>query len=77
MIKSTQIIFEMNIKPLKTKKDYSLAMKRLEKIFDSKPGTPEGEIDMYFVDGELIQPLFPHLAQQNISLLQGERTSVS
>ena len=32
----------MNIKPLKTKKDYSLAMSRLEKIFDSKPGTPEG-----------------------------------
>jgi HTH-type transcriptional regulator/antitoxin HigA len=33
----------MNIKPLKTKKDYSLAMSRLEKIFDSKPGTPEGD----------------------------------
>ena len=43
MIKSTQIIFEMNIKPLKTKKDYSLAMTRLEKIFDSKPGTAEGD----------------------------------
>ena len=43
MIKSTQIIFEMNIKPLKIKKDYSLAMSRLEKIFDSKPGTPEGD----------------------------------
>jgi HTH-type transcriptional regulator / antitoxin HigA len=33
----------MNIKPLKTKKDYNLAMSRLEKIFDSKPGTPEGD----------------------------------
>jgi HTH-type transcriptional regulator / antitoxin HigA len=33
----------MNIKPLKTKKDYSLAMSRLEKIFDSKPGTPGGD----------------------------------
>ena len=33
----------MNIKPLKTKKDYSLAMTRLEKIFDSKPGTPKGD----------------------------------
>jgi HTH-type transcriptional regulator / antitoxin HigA len=32
----------MNIKPLKTKKDYSLAMRRLEKIFDAKPDTPEG-----------------------------------
>jgi adenylate cyclase len=35
-----------------------------------------GEIDMYFVDGELVQPLYPLIAQQNISLLQGERTSV-
>jgi len=33
----------MNIKPLKTKKDYSLAMSRLEKIFDAKPSTPEGD----------------------------------
>jgi HTH-type transcriptional regulator / antitoxin HigA len=33
----------MNIKPLKTKKDYSLAMTRLERIFDSKPGTPLGD----------------------------------
>jgi HTH-type transcriptional regulator / antitoxin HigA len=32
----------MNIKPLKTKKDYHLAMARLEKIFDAKPNTPEG-----------------------------------
>jgi HTH-type transcriptional regulator / antitoxin HigA len=33
----------MKIKPLKTKKDYNLAMARLEKIFDSIPGTPEGD----------------------------------
>ena len=33
----------MNIKPLKTKKDYKLAMERLEEIFDSKTGTPEGD----------------------------------
>lgn len=33
----------MNIKPLKTKKDYNLAMSRLEKIFDSRSGTPEGD----------------------------------
>ena len=33
----------MKIKPLKTKKDYNLAMARLDKIFDSKPGTPEGD----------------------------------
>jgi HTH-type transcriptional regulator/antitoxin HigA len=29
--------------PLKTKKDYNLAMAGFEKIFDSKPGTPEGD----------------------------------
>jgi HTH-type transcriptional regulator / antitoxin HigA len=33
----------MKIKPIKTKKDYALAMQRLEKIFDAKPGTPEGD----------------------------------
>ncbi len=33
----------MKIKPIKTKKDYHLAMARLEKIFDSKHGTPEGD----------------------------------
>jgi HTH-type transcriptional regulator/antitoxin HigA len=33
----------MNIKPLKSKRDYNLAMARLEKIFDSKLGTPEGD----------------------------------
>ena len=33
----------MNIKPLKTEKDYQRALKRLEDIFDSKPGTEEGD----------------------------------
>src|SRR6476659_5147734 len=33
----------MNIRPLKTKKDYNLALARLEKIFDSRPGTSEGD----------------------------------
>lgn len=45
----------MTIKPIKTKKDYQAAMKRLELIFDAKPGTSEGDelellgilIDMY------------------------------
>ncbi|HET7000494.1 MAG TPA: adenylate/guanylate cyclase domain-containing protein [Puia sp.] len=39
-----------------------------------------GEIDMYFVDGELIQPLFTHeiplIVQEKLSLLEGERTKV-
>lgn len=33
----------MNIKPIKTKKDYKAAMARLEKIFDAEPGSKAGE----------------------------------
>ena len=33
----------MNIKPIKTLKDYRNALKRLEQIFDSKYGTKEGD----------------------------------
>ena len=33
----------MTIKPIKTKKDYAKALKRLEDIFDAKPGTPQGD----------------------------------
>ena len=33
----------MNIKPIKTKKDYEQAMIRLENLFDAKKGTPKGD----------------------------------
>jgi len=33
----------MNIKPIKTKKDYEQAMLRLEKLFDAKKGTSKGD----------------------------------
>ncbi len=33
----------MNIKPIRTKKDYEQALARLEVIFDSKKGTDEGD----------------------------------
>lgn len=33
----------MNLKPIKAKKDYQQAMKRLELIFDAKNGTPQGD----------------------------------
>jgi HTH-type transcriptional regulator/antitoxin HigA len=33
----------MKLKPIKTKKDYQEALDRLEKIFDAKPGTSEGD----------------------------------
>jgi len=32
-----------NIKPIKTKKDYRAALKEIEKLFDAKPNTPEGD----------------------------------
>ncbi len=34
---------EMNIKPIKTEKDYQQALQRLEEIFDAKKGTREGD----------------------------------
>ncbi len=33
----------MNIKPIKTKKDYEQALERLELIFDAKKGTQKGD----------------------------------
>jgi HTH-type transcriptional regulator/antitoxin HigA len=33
----------MNIKPIKTEQDYQEALQRLEVIFDSKKGSPEGD----------------------------------
>lgn len=33
----------MNIKPIKTKKDYQQALDRLEVVFDAKKGTPTGD----------------------------------
>ncbi len=42
--KMTQNEFRiMNIKPVKTKKDYQQALSRLEIIFDAKKGTTEGD----------------------------------
>src|SRR5882757_9429826 len=35
--------FKMNIKPIKTKKDYEQALARLEVIFDAKKGTSKGD----------------------------------
>lgn len=33
----------MEIKPIKTEKDYEKGLERLEEIFDAKPGSPEGD----------------------------------
>lgn len=33
----------MNIKPIKTKKDYKAALKRIDDLWDSKLNTPEGD----------------------------------
>ena len=34
---------KMNLKPIKTEEDYFQALERLEKIFDAKPGTKDGD----------------------------------
>ncbi len=36
-------LIAMDIKPIKTDKDYNQALKRLETIFDAKKGSPEGD----------------------------------
>jgi HTH-type transcriptional regulator/antitoxin HigA len=33
----------MEIKPIKTKKDYGAALNEIERLFSSLPGTPEGD----------------------------------
>jgi HTH-type transcriptional regulator/antitoxin HigA len=33
----------MTLRPIKNEQDYNLALERLEMIFDSKKGTPEGD----------------------------------
>ena len=33
----------MELHPIKTKKDYQAAIAKLDKIFDAKPGTPDGD----------------------------------
>ena len=33
----------MNIKPIKTEKDYQMALERLEVVFDAKSGSAEGD----------------------------------
>jgi HTH-type transcriptional regulator/antitoxin HigA len=35
----------MDIKPIKTKADYRAALAEIERLFDAKRGTPEGESD--------------------------------
>ena len=33
----------MDIKPIKTEKEYEAALKEIEHLFDAEPGTPEGD----------------------------------
>jgi HTH-type transcriptional regulator / antitoxin HigA len=35
--------FNMNIRPVKTKKDYEAALKRIDQLFNAKPNTPSGD----------------------------------
>ncbi len=42
-IRLTQTKFDMKLKVIRTEKDYQEALTRLEKIFDSKPGSNNGD----------------------------------
>lgn len=42
-IRLTQTKFEMKLKVIRTEEDYQEALARLEKIFDSKPGSKNGD----------------------------------
>ena len=33
----------MDIKPIHTRRDYRAALAEIERLFDAKPGTPEGD----------------------------------
>lgn len=33
----------MDIKPIRTEQDYQAALKEIERLFESVPGTPEGD----------------------------------
>lgn len=43
MIKLMQKRYDMNIKPIKTKRDYNEALKRMEILWGAKTGTREGD----------------------------------
>jgi len=34
----------MTIRPIKTKKDYRAALKKIDELFNAKPNTPEGDL---------------------------------
>ena len=36
--------FKMRIRPIKTKKDYEAALKRIETLFNAKKNTPQGDM---------------------------------
>jgi len=50
----------MTLKPIKTKKDYEAALKRLDIIFDSKPGTSTGD------ELEILSILIGHYEDEKI-----------
>jgi HTH-type transcriptional regulator/antitoxin HigA len=52
----------MNIKPIKTQKDYEQAIKRLEVIFDAKKGTEKGD------ELELLGMLVDNYENQNFPI---------
>ncbi len=52
----------MEIRPIKTEKDYKKALERLEVIFDATPNTPEGD------EAEVLSLLIDNYENQHFSI---------
>ena len=53
----------MNIKPIKTKKDYQNALKRVEKIWNAKPNSKAGD------ELDILATLIEHYEENNYPIL--------
>ena len=50
----------MEIRPIKTKKDYEKALERLEDVFEAKAGSKEGdELEVLSIDTNLLKTVLP------------------
>ncbi len=49
----------MNVKPLRTKRDYEQALKQLEKVFDAPKGTTENDLAEVLLEEAILRPCSP------------------
>jgi HTH-type transcriptional regulator/antitoxin HigA len=53
---------KMKIAPIKNEKDYQKALKELEKVFDAKPNSPEGDL------GQMLMLLIEDYEKKNYAI---------